>query len=75
MKIQSDAELNAEAMELLAKHLSPTKMARLAVLWNIGCGDYTRSRDLLLEGETVDSLFARMKRRFETRNAPEKHAP
>ncbi len=50
-----------EATELLFKHLSPAKVARLMMLWRVGSGDYVAERRRLFKGETVDSLFAQAK--------------
>ncbi len=50
-----------EATELLFKHLPPSKVARLMMLWRVGSGDYTEERRRLFKGETVDSLFAQAK--------------
>lgn len=50
-----------EARELLFKHLPPSKVARLMMLWRVGSGDYTEERRRLFKGKTVDSLFAQAK--------------
>lgn len=50
-----------EATELLFKHLPPSKVARLMMLWRVGSGDYVEERSQFFKGETVDNLFAQAK--------------
>jgi hypothetical protein len=53
---RSEQEITDEAIQLLKRHFTPPEMARLAIAWRLGSGDYTKERDALFEGATVDSL-------------------
>ena len=53
-----------EAVELLLKHMEPSRVARLLSAWQVGKGDYLRLRDDLFAQESVDSLFEKV-REFE----------
>ncbi|TGO03666.1 hypothetical protein PN36_01960 [Candidatus Thiomargarita nelsonii] len=66
VKMVSEQEVFCEAMEILLKHLSPSKMARLLATWQKGDADYLTIRDRLFEGETVDTLYNQVKE-FESR--------
>lgn len=55
--IETEQELTGEALSILQKNLPPHKMARLLSIWHVGQGDYTKEREALFAGETVDSLF------------------
>lgn len=56
--VPSDVEIAQEALEILMKHMSPSKVARFMIAFQLGKGDYTKLRDKLFEGETVESLLA-----------------
>lgn len=55
--IETEQELTEEALSILQKHLPPHKVARLLSIWHVGQGDYTKERETLFAGETVESLF------------------
>ena len=48
-----------EVLNVLAKNLPPSKIARLLSIWRVGRGDYTADRRKLFAGETVASLFVK----------------
>lgn len=54
--IETDQELTEEAFTILRKNLPPHKVARLLSIWHVGNGDYTKEREVLFAGETVESL-------------------
>ncbi|HBY92957.1 MAG: hypothetical protein M5U01_41020 [Ardenticatenaceae bacterium] len=60
VKVINEQELVYEAAEILLKQLSPSKVARLLVTWQVGKGDYLTIREQLLAGETVDTLFEKI---------------
>ena len=60
--IENEQEIAREGLDVLMKHLPPSKVARLISLWRIGSGDYVSERRKLFSGETVDSLFAKAKK-------------
>jgi hypothetical protein len=57
--VESELEIQREAISVLMKHLPASKVARLISLWRIGSGDYVSERRKLFSGETVESLFAK----------------
>jgi hypothetical protein len=62
LKMPNEQEVFFEAMEILLKNLAPSKMARLLASWQKGDSDYLNIRDKLFEGETVESLYAQIKK-------------
>ncbi len=67
--IPSEAEVTAEALDILIKHLPPSKMALLMATWKIGSGDYVQTRDQLFEGATMESLFEEMRQTLAERKS------
>lgn len=59
--VENEQEIAREGLDVLMKHLPPSKVARLISLWRIGRGDYVSERGKLFANETVDSLFAKAK--------------
>lgn len=59
--LPSDEEIAREAIDILMNHMEPSKVARLMINLKLGSGDYTAERDKLFAGETVESLFAKIK--------------
>jgi hypothetical protein len=55
--IETEQELTEEAIRILQKNLPPHKVARLLSIWHVGQGDYTKEREALFAGETVETLF------------------
>jgi hypothetical protein len=58
-----DTEITAEAIEVLFKHLPPSKVARALAAWKVGQGDYLTSREKLFAGESVDTLFKELQQK------------
>ncbi len=67
VKMPNEQEVFFEAMEILLKNLAPSKMACLLASWQKGDSDYLNIRDKLFEGETVETLYAQIKK-FERAN-------
>ena len=59
--VENEQKIAQEGLDVLMKHLPPSKVARLLSLWRVGSGDYTVERRKLFAGETVASLFAKAK--------------
>lgn len=55
--IETEQELTEEVLNILQKNLPPHKVARLLSIWHVGQGDYTKERETLFAGETVEALF------------------
>jgi hypothetical protein len=55
--VQNESATTAEAVEILMERLPASKVARLLSSWQVGHGDYLKSRDELFAGETVESLY------------------
>lgn len=56
-----EQELLREAVRVLWEHLSPAKVVRLWATWQMGEGDYLALRDQLFEGESVATLFEKVR--------------
>jgi hypothetical protein len=56
IKVPKEAEVLHEATEVLLRHMSPSRVARLLTAWQVGSGDYREIRGRLFEGETVESV-------------------
>ena len=59
--VENEQKIAQEGLDVLMKHLPPSKVARLLSLWRVGSGDYTVERRKLFAGETVASLFTKAK--------------
>jgi hypothetical protein len=58
--LPSERQVIQEALQILASHMQPVKLARFIAACNLGEGNYLSSKDRLFEGETVDSLYAKI---------------
>jgi len=67
VKMLNEQEVFFEAMDILLKNLTPSKMARLLATWQKSDSDYLNIRYQLFEGETVETLYAQIKK-FERAN-------
>ena len=56
VKIPREPEVLQEAADLLLRHISPAKVARVLAAWQVGSGDYLITRERLFAGETVQTL-------------------
>jgi len=67
IKVPKEAEVLHEATEVLLRHMSPSRVARVLTAWQVGSGDYRVIRTRLFEGETVESLAEKIQA-FEREN-------
>ena len=58
LTVGNDLDTLQEAITILSERMPPSKIVRLLAALQVGRGDYTRTRERLFEGETVDDLFA-----------------
>ena len=56
-----EQEVLREAVDVLWEHLSPAKVVRLWAAWQMGEGDYLALRAQLFEGESVATLFEKVR--------------
>jgi hypothetical protein len=56
-----EQEVLREAVDVLWEHLSPAKVVRLWAAWQMGEGDYVALRTQLFEGESVATLFEKVR--------------
>ncbi len=61
VKVISDQEVINEAAEILLKHMEPEKVARFWTVWQPGSGSYLAIKEELFAGETVESLFEKVR--------------
>lgn len=61
INIDTDREIIQEAFQVLIEHLDAFKIIRFLAICNPGNGDYLQLKDKLFEGETVDSLYEKIK--------------
>ena len=57
LKTKSLSEINAEAIQLLARELGVANTARFIRQFSTGSGNYTDERKLLFENESLDELL------------------
>ncbi|PSB18638.1 hypothetical protein C7B76_08110 [filamentous cyanobacterium CCP2] len=60
IKIPRQQEIIEEAMQVLWQHLPPSKVSLVISMWFAEGGDYLKMREELFEGETVESLAAKI---------------
>jgi hypothetical protein len=61
IKMDTDREIIEEAFQVLIEHLETSKVMRFLAICNLGNGDYAQLKNKLFEGETVDSLYQKIK--------------
>jgi len=61
VKVMREQEVLREAVDVLWEHLRPAKVVRLWAAWQMGEGDYLALRDQLFEGESVATLFEKVR--------------
>lgn len=61
INIDRDTAIIEEALQVLSKHLEPSKIMRFLAICNLGSVDYLNLKEKLFEGETVDSLYEKIK--------------
>ncbi len=57
-------EINREALEVLYKELGVSKTLRFLSQFSIGKGDYTKWKNEIYKGKTVDDLVKEMKIKY-----------
>ena len=55
--VENELATIEEATAILLEKMSPAKVALLFTNLRLGAGDYTKTRDELFAGQTVDTLF------------------
>lgn len=61
IQVQKEHEILQEGLQILLQHWEPEKVARFWAACGLGEGDYLQIKDRLFEGETVASLYAKIK--------------
>lgn len=61
IKMDTDREIIEEAFQVLIEHLDTSKVMRFLAICNLENGDYSQLKNKLFEGETVDSLYQKIK--------------
>lgn len=61
IKVSSAQEILREAEGVLGKHLGPAKATRFWIAMGRGAGDYLEIKEKLFEGETVDTLYKKIR--------------
>jgi hypothetical protein len=61
IKPPSKQEIIQEALEILSKHMEPSKMVLLVSILQPDGGDYLATREQLFAGETVETLVEKIK--------------
>ena len=59
--VENDQAIVEEAISILLERIPASKVARLCAVWQLGNGDYMKYRETLFKGESVDSLFGKLK--------------
>lgn len=59
--LKNDQQIVEEAFSLLIENLEPSKIVRFWQICNLGSEDYSQLKDKLFAGETVDSLYDKIK--------------
>ncbi|NEQ78257.1 MAG: hypothetical protein F6K23_37870 [Okeania sp. SIO2C9] len=61
INIDNDYEIVQEVFQILLEHLETSKVMRFWSICKLGHGDYLELKDKLFAGETVDSLYEKIK--------------
>lgn len=61
VKVIAEREIMQEATEILLERMSPAKVARFWAMWQLGKGDYQAIREELFTGETVQTLYEKIR--------------
>ncbi len=61
VEVLKEQEVFQEAVQVLMEHLGPAKAARFWAAWQGGSGDYLSLREQLFQGETVATLFEKVR--------------
>lgn len=60
VKMPRGQEVIQEALEILAQHMEPSKVALLLSIWQTGSDDYIKIKDQLFADETVKTLYEKI---------------
>jgi hypothetical protein len=60
-KLLTPMELRQQGFAVLIEHLGIANALRFMRQFEVGQGDYTKERDVIFEGETVDQIAAKMR--------------
>ena len=66
VEIRPLAEINQQAMQLLYRELGVVNAVRFLKQFTPGLGDYTRERDSLLGGKTLEQIVGEIEQTRET---------
>lgn len=61
VQLPRQQDVVGEAMQVLWQHMPPSKVALVISMWFSDGGDYLKTRNDLFEGETVESLSAKIR--------------
>lgn len=67
LKVSSDQDVLREAEAVLCKYLGPSKATRFWIAVARGGGDYLKIKEELFRGETVETLYKKIKARRKSR--------
>lgn len=71
MRNASPTQIRQLGIEALAKALGPVGMVRFLQQFETGSGDYTRSRDELLQDATLEEILSQIKEQRHNRSVGE----
>ena len=66
IKVINDQQALQEGLAILIAHLEPAKVARFVAACKLGEGVYLKLKDKLIEKETDDSLYEKVKTYLES---------
>lgn len=60
INLNTDQQIIEEAFSILIKNLPPSQVSRFWAICHLDSGDYSKLKDQLFTGETVDSLYEKI---------------
>ncbi len=67
----TEQQVLQEGIEIVLKHMEPSKAARFFAVCNMGSGDYLNFKDVFFANETAETLYKKILD-FQTENIAEK---
>ncbi|HEY9706472.1 MAG TPA: hypothetical protein V6C58_28825 [Allocoleopsis sp.] len=61
INLNTDQQIIEEVFNVLIEKLDTSKVMRFWTICHLGNGDYSQLKDKLFQGETVDSLYEKIK--------------
>jgi hypothetical protein len=61
VNLPREQQVIQEALQILYAHMNPLKVAHFITACQLGTGDYLKTKDELFAGETVDSLYDKIR--------------